>query len=70
MAKERQGERSDITSAPNGAKVERWEVRLAKEAGIGAGSMFRLIEVKRKRQDLYAKVFDGSYSIGTAHGGN
>lgn len=40
---------------------------LAKKAGIGKSSMYMLLEVKRKRPDLYEKVFDGSYSIGKAH---
>lgn len=62
--RENQGKRTDLS--PNGEKLNT-HAKLAKQAGIGGGSMSRLIEVKRKRLDLYAKVFDGSYSIGKAH---
>lgn len=59
-----QGTRTDLS--PNGEKLNTHQ-RLAKTCGIGGGSMSRLIEVKRKRPDLFAKVFEGSYSIGKAH---
>lgn len=67
-ARERQGERKDISPkmglSPTAGKVAS---ELAKKAGIGRSSMEYLIAVKRKRTDLYTKVFDGLYSIGKAH---
>ncbi len=51
-----------------GAKEDgRTSVSLAKKAGIGRSSMEYLIAVKRKRPDLFQRVFDGEYAIGKAH---
>ncbi len=57
------------TLTPNGDRVEKGSKQniLAKKAGIGGGSMARLMEVRRKRPDLYRLVFDGAYSIGKSH---
>lgn len=41
--------------------------KLAIKAGVGKSNIAYLLAVKRKRPDLYEKVFDGSYSIGKAH---
>ena len=64
-AKARQGNRTDLTSAPIGAKVEnkRSSKVLAEKAGVGHGSITRLITVYRNRPDLFERVFNGSYSI-------
>ncbi|MDF1511152.1 ParB/RepB/Spo0J family partition protein [Robertmurraya sp. DFI.2.37] len=40
---------------------------IARKVGISSRNVYFLLAVKRNRQDLYAKVFDGSYSIGKAH---
>lgn len=40
---------------------------LAKKAGVSKTNIYYLLAIKRKRPDLYEKVFDGSYSIGKAH---
>src|SRR5699024_12470890 len=59
-AKTRQGNRTDLTSAPIGAKVEnkRRSKVLAEKAGVGQGSITRLITVYRNRSDLCELVFD------------
>lgn len=41
--------------------------KLAIKAGVGKSNIAYLLAVKRKRPDLYEKVFDGFYSIGKAH---
>jgi ParB-like chromosome segregation protein Spo0J len=40
---------------------------LGKKIGVSQAQMERLMAVKRKRPDLYAKVFSGEYTIGRAH---
>lgn len=65
-AKARQGERTDIVPKMEQCNGRTGET-LAKKVGIGKSSMNNLIEVKRKRPDLYKKVFEGSYTIGKAH---
>lgn len=59
-----QGKRTDL--CPNEQKLDTAKI-LADEAGISRVQMVRLKEVKRKRPDLFEKVFDGSYTIGKAH---
>lgn len=68
-AKTRQGNRTDLTSAPIGAKVEnkRSSKILAEKAGVGHGSITRLITVYRNRPDLFELVFDGTYTINKAY---
>jgi hypothetical protein len=65
-AKERMSVGGKTKVSPNGETINVHEV-LAKRSGIGKSSVGRLIEVKRKRLDLYANVFNGNYSIGKAH---
>src|SRR5699024_9787473 len=69
--KKTQGNRTDLTSAPNGAKVRNSKV-LADKAGVGHGSITRLITVYRNRLDLTSvpigtKVRDGKISINKAY---
>jgi hypothetical protein len=77
-ARERQRENAELLNEKLGRKTNSPKMEdsssegetaqiLAKKAGIGKSSMYMLLEVKRRRPDLYAKVFDGSYSIGKAH---
>jgi len=40
---------------------------LAKKAGVGQGSIGRLIPVYRNRPDLFELVFDGTYTINKAY---
>lgn len=40
---------------------------LAEKSGVGKTNIEYLIAVKKKRTDLYEKVFDGSYSINKAY---
>src|SRR5699024_9687764 len=64
--KKTQGNRTDLTSAPNGAKVRNSKV-LADKSGVGHGSITRLITVYRNRLDLFYRVRDGEIAIGRAY---
>src|SRR5699024_3632986 len=65
-AKERQGIRNDLTSVPIGTNVDSYEV-IAQKAGVGRGSVGRLLPVYRSRLDLFYKVRDGKISINKAY---
>jgi hypothetical protein len=41
--------------------------KLRKKSGVSKTNIYYLLAVKKNRPDLYAKVFDGSYTIGKAH---
>ena len=64
--REMQGARTDLTFLPNGKKVNTYKM-LAKKAGVGQGSIGRLIPVYRNRPDLFELVFDGTYTINKAY---
>lgn len=51
---------------PNGAKLKSSKV-LADKAGVGHGSITRLITVYRNRLDLFYRVRDGEIAIGRAY---
>lgn len=48
-------------------KAGKTAVTIAQMSGVGKTNIEYLLAVKKKRPDLYEKVFDGSYSIGKAH---
>ncbi|OCX65479.1 hypothetical protein BFM98_00120 [Lysinibacillus sp. AR18-8] len=48
-------------------KTGKTAVTIAQMSGVGKTNIEYLLAVKKKRPDLYEKVFDGSYSIGKAH---
>src|SRR5699024_788473 len=52
--REMQGARTDLTFLPNGKKVNTYKM-LAKKAGVGQGSIGRLIPVYRNRPDLFKR---------------
>lgn len=64
--KRNQGNRTDLTSSPIGEKVDTHD-RIAKMAGVGKGSIGRLLPVYRNRPDLFELVFNGEYSINKAY---
>lgn len=64
--KRNQGNRTDLTSSPIGEKVDTHD-RIAKMAGVGKGSIGRLLPVYRNRPDLFERVFSGEISINKAY---
>lgn len=68
-ARQRQGERRDLTSAPNGAEVAK-EHRASEQAaqivGVAARTVERAARVLEHAPDLAERVRDGHLSIGAA----
>ena len=61
-ARANQGKRNDLsTSLPNGREVESSEVALvvSRRTGVSVRQVYRVISVKRKRPDLYRRLFNG-----------
>jgi len=71
-ARERQGERTDLTSVPNGADVyvnsptKRATAAAAADVGVSGRQVDRLKRVKAKAPDLYEKVVEGEVKISAA----
>src|SRR5690625_3713447 len=59
-----QGRRTDLS--PNGERLDSHK-ELAIKAGVGQGSISRLITVYRNRLDLFYRVRDGEIAIGRAY---
>lgn len=65
-ARDRQRNGGKFKVSPSGEKINT-HLSLAKKAGIGGGSMSRIIEMRKKRTDLYDRVFSGECTIGRAY---
>lgn len=63
-ARENQGKRKDLTSGPAGHDVEKGKTRkqLTDIAGVGEGTMQRMMRAKKEDEELYEKVVKGEVS--------
>lgn len=55
----------NLGKEPNGPKLKSSEI-VAKRAGVGHGSIQRILAVYRNRPDLFELVFDGGYSASSS----
>lgn len=66
-AKERQGTRTDLTSAPPGTEVGRASEKLAQKVGVGARTIDRAIKVREQgAPELQAAVASGEIKLNQA----